>query len=269
MAAVVPEQPLFSGSKTIAGTLTVQTSPLTLGAAAASAAITTPGTELVLEQTGDTLGDTRLYLQNRVGVNGALFENVNLDLVDFVFRPSSGSGNQLSFRMEARTSADHLTAPEFQIGTAGDPALIVSKSSGVYVRKGPLYLVTTAGLFWWDGATIDLRLERHTAGVLRLQNGTSGAQELQIYTTRSNDSNYERLALRGVAAGDHLIAPEAAGMGTLRGLQLGTSGGRLGFFGTTAIARETIAAAASDAATTQTLANDLRSKLINLGLVAA
>jgi hypothetical protein len=251
MAAVVPEQPLFSGSKTIAGTLTVQTSPLTLGAAAASATITT------------------LYLQNRVGVNGALFENVNLDLVDFVFRPSSGSGNQLSFRMEARTSADHLTAPEFQIGTAGDPALIVSKSSGVYVRKGPLYLVTTAGLFWWDGATIDLRLERHAAGVLRLQNGTSGAQELQIYTTRSNDSNYERLALRGVAAGDHLIAPEAAGTGTLRGLQLGTSGGRLGFFGTTAIARETIATTASDAATTQTLANDLRGKLINLGLVAA
>lgn len=41
----------------------------------------------------------------------------------------------------------------------------------------------------------------------------------------------------------------------------------LGFYGVAAVARQTVAAAATDAATTQTLVNDLRSKLITLGLI--
>lgn len=42
----------------------------------------------------------------------------------------------------------------------------------------------------------------------------------------------------------------------------------IGFLGATAVVRQTVAAAATDAATTQTLANDLRTALINLGLCA-
>lgn len=42
----------------------------------------------------------------------------------------------------------------------------------------------------------------------------------------------------------------------------------LGFFGTTPIAKQTLAAAATDAATTQTLVNDIRAKLIAYGLTA-
>jgi hypothetical protein len=40
----------------------------------------------------------------------------------------------------------------------------------------------------------------------------------------------------------------------------------LGFFAVTPVARQTVGAAATDAATTQTLANNLRTALINLGL---
>lgn len=43
---------------------------------------------------------------------------------------------------------------------------------------------------------------------------------------------------------------------------------RLSFYGAAPIVRPTVAAAATDAATTQTLANSLRTALINLGLVA-
>jgi len=43
----------------------------------------------------------------------------------------------------------------------------------------------------------------------------------------------------------------------------------ISFYGVTAVSQATIAAAGTDATTTQTLANDLRTKLIAVGLVAA
>lgn len=43
----------------------------------------------------------------------------------------------------------------------------------------------------------------------------------------------------------------------------------VGFYGTTGAVQQTVAAAASDAATTQALANSLRTILIDLGLVKA
>lgn len=42
----------------------------------------------------------------------------------------------------------------------------------------------------------------------------------------------------------------------------------ISFYGATPIVRPSVSAAATDAATTQTLANSLRTALINLGLVA-
>ena len=44
---------------------------------------------------------------------------------------------------------------------------------------------------------------------------------------------------------------------------------KISFYGITPVVQATIAAAGSDAGTTQTLANDLRTKLIALGLVKA
>ena len=49
---------------------------------------------------------------------------------------------------------------------------------------------------------------------------------------------------------------------------LGDTGDKVGFLGATAIVRPTVAAAATDAATTQTLVNNIRTALLNLGLAA-
>lgn len=85
------------------------------------------------------------------------------------------------------------------------------------------------------GLSSDLWLYRDAANTLAQRNGTN-VQEQRWYETFTDASNYARLAAR-TAAGDYLITPEAAGTGTLRGLQLVASGGRVGFFGVTAAAR--------------------------------
>ena len=67
--------------------------------------ITTPGTELVTSQTGDSNGRSTLSLRNRTGANGAIFYTRNtsggaMGLVDFGF--DSGLLYQSNIRMEAR-----------------------------------------------------------------------------------------------------------------------------------------------------------------------
>lgn len=58
-------------------------------------------------------------------------------------------------------------------------------------------------------------------------------------------------------------------VGTSTGTKIGTSTSqKLGFFNKAPVAQQSLAAAATDAATTQTLANSLRTALINLGLGA-
>jgi hypothetical protein len=63
-------------------------------------------------------------------------------------------------------------------------------------------------------------------------------------------------------ASDHIVVSHA------NGLTLAAAAGKLGFYGATAVVKATLAAAATDAATTQTLVNDIRAKLIALGLFA-
>ena len=53
------------------------------------------------------------------------------------------------------------------------------------------------------------------------------------------------------------------------GTSFGQASDKISFYGITPVAQATIAAAGTDAATTQALANDLRTKLIALGLVKA
>jgi hypothetical protein len=84
--------------------------------------ITTSSNEMVLEQTGDTYGTTRLRLRNRDGSNGAVFDSPSLDLVDFGFLPSSGT--QSNLRWEHRSSSvlmpSNSSVGEFQlIGISG------------------------------------------------------------------------------------------------------------------------------------------------------
>jgi hypothetical protein len=95
--------------------------------------ITTASTELVLEQTGDASGTTRLRMRNRTGSNGAIFENAAVDLVDFGFVPSTGSGNQSNLRLEHRSAKllnSSNTAGEFQFINTGASATLGWFASG-------------------------------------------------------------------------------------------------------------------------------------------
>jgi hypothetical protein len=96
----------------------------------------TGATGVTLEETGDTFGTVRLSLQNRSGVNGAMFEQAgSVDLVDFVFK---GLSNQQNIRYENRGSAVVYGAPEFQIGPASTPYFIISGSAIGVTNNRPL-----------------------------------------------------------------------------------------------------------------------------------
>jgi hypothetical protein len=79
--------------------------------------ISTPKTELILAQTGDSFGTTILRLRNRAGSAGAIFSNSGLNLVDFGFQPSTAA--QANLRMEGRSAqlvdAGNATYGEIQI----------------------------------------------------------------------------------------------------------------------------------------------------------
>ena len=101
----------------------------------------TGATGLTLQETGDTYGTVKLNLQNRTGVNGAMFEQAgSVDLVDFVFK---GLSNQRNIRYENRNvGAYQLAQPEFEIGTAADPTMDIA-DTGVAIRKGGLSIGST------------------------------------------------------------------------------------------------------------------------------
>jgi hypothetical protein len=97
----------------------------------------TGGLGLALEQTGDTYGTTRMFIQNRNGVNGALFEQAgSVDLLDFVFKTLTAQSN---IRLESRGGQTHFGGDEFRIGDPSAPTLIVNAiGAGVEVKRGPL-----------------------------------------------------------------------------------------------------------------------------------
>jgi hypothetical protein len=91
------------------------------------------GSELMLEETGDVSGAVSLHLQNRTGLNGALFVNPTADLVDFGFQSSSGT--QQNVRLEHRSAYllnPANTAGEFQLGpmvAQTNPNLVVGAAA--------------------------------------------------------------------------------------------------------------------------------------------
>jgi hypothetical protein len=73
-----------------------------------------------------------------------------------------------------------------------------------------------------------------------------------------------------IASGPTTIADaQHYAFGTTTGTKFGTATTqKIGFFNATPVVRQTVSAAATDAATTQTVVNDIRTALVNLGLVA-
>jgi F5/8 type C domain len=111
-----------------------------------SGAVSSLGTELLLEQIGDSLGATKLHLQNRTNANGAIFENSGLDMVDFGFLTNTST--QQNIRFEHRTSSllnSSNSAGEFQIGPAGGANLVIGAAANIF-RTGNVGIGTTAPL---------------------------------------------------------------------------------------------------------------------------
>jgi hypothetical protein len=86
-----------------------------------------------------------------------------------------------------------------------------------------LTLDSSATLGWTDSSgTKDTLLQRDGTNVLALRNGTN-AQAFNVYHTYTNASNYER-GLFSWSGNKLLVGTEAAGSGTVRGLDLVGSG---------------------------------------------
>ena len=152
-AAIKADTNVFTGSTNIFTTVTVsnivQNGRTTnqLGGnirlttiSSTNAFITAAGTGLTFQVDGDQYGVMKFHLQNRNGVNGAMFEQSgSVDLVDFVFK---GTNNQKNIRYENRAANKYVSGAttnygEFQFGNPTSPSFIVGETN-VSVRIGYL-----------------------------------------------------------------------------------------------------------------------------------
>ena len=130
-------------------------------------------------------------------------------------------------------------------------------------------------------APIDTGIVRASAGVVKVTDGSTGLGSLQsagysILQLASDSNPYQAGSLTAtfptatvaVRTGQVVVAVNYAGTPQVGLTMTADSGGtaKVGFCGATPVARPTLPAAATDAATAVTLANALRAALINLGL---
>ena len=136
--------------------------------------ITSSGAGINIEQTGDTLGGTRLSLQNRIGSNGAVFENLNLDLVDFAFK--GNAGYQSSIRYEHRSSyivgGSDTSVGEFQfidaVAQGVNASIIFAVNKNVaYLNRSRLGIGTTR-----PSTALDVRGVGNFSGTVYVNNNT-------------------------------------------------------------------------------------------------
>ena len=160
-----PNERISNGGKHVrvdtSGNVIATGTAVTLGGTSTGATITTAEDELVLEQTGDTLGTTRLRIQNRNGFNGAIFQNPSLDLIDFIFSPSTATARNIRF--EGRSAFTFFgSAGEFQFGNPASFTLVIGTagSTGVGILNSQrLYCsgeVEIDGALNHDGTTVGL-----------------------------------------------------------------------------------------------------------------
>jgi hypothetical protein len=177
------------------------------------------------------------------------------------------------FDTQVRTSRiDQMTAPTAgltwsqplqvtqataQTSTAGDGQAILGASS--FFGGGILLLKENSG---------DAQVKAsYTGGGMNL--GPGGSSALDVTVLRSAANTLTITATTTVIAGNLSMSARNIITDTTTGLKIGTATTqKLGFFNATPVVRRTLAATATDAATTQTLANSLRQALIDLGLGA-
>ena len=179
--------------------------------------ISASGRELLLEQTGDNFGATRLRLQNRGGSNGAVFENAGVDLVDFRFQVSAGARQ---IRFEARSGSSQMTgSPEFQFSAGptatinfvvGDARVI---STRVFETRSGRVVARTAVSATPHAATTDHHLMAVTSPAEpRTVNLPTGAATGQIFVVVDEAGD----------AGTHPITIDAPAGGAINGASSAT-----------------------------------------------
>ena len=168
--------------------------------------ITTANTDLVLEQTGDVFGTTRLLMQNRLGSGGPLLENASINLVDIGFKPSTGP--QSNLRLERRASfLVHAgnTNGEWQLIDDTLGTLVKTHAFGnsaTIFNSGNVGIGTTT-----PDATLNVDKDLGGAG--------NGVTVAKVEIRNSSDTNYTLLNLLHGAASRFIVNGDGnVGIGT-------------------------------------------------------
>ena len=157
-----------------------------------------------------------------VGKRGNIYANVSLASAE------SDSGLQLDLNWNTTANATGIfvnltdTASgsgslisDFQVG--GTSVANMSKA-GVWSSSGLRMIANTAVMNF--GSANDIELARDAADILALRRSTN-AQEIRVYNTYTDASNYERTAVIW-DTNVFRIRPEAAGTGTVRDMAIGS-----------------------------------------------
>lgn len=141
----------------------------------AGSTITTAQTELVLENTGDTLGACRIHVHNRANEAGLVVSNSGVNVVDIRCIGSGGAFSNI--RLEGRVGSKFIAgaSAEWQIGAVGAPILVIGdgtsgcmfRASVVQWANGTAPFLTVASTTLGSGSFFSVQAQ--TAGV-----GTGG-----------------------------------------------------------------------------------------------
>jgi len=145
-----------------------------------------------------------------------------------------------------------------------------------------ILLSSAFNILWSNGSqyfnTKDTGFVRTAAGILSIHDSAQTGNPGLAFQARSSTTNLQdRFRLTTAAISNvHAARQYSAALdvynfnGACRVISMSApasgTAARIGFLGADDVVRQTVAVAASDAATTQTLVNDLRTALINLGL---
>jgi hypothetical protein len=217
--------------------------------------------------------------------------NTFLTLIDPKF--SGGVGTKLTSTGEfgytpqvVQVSAEqgnHNFPTNFGVGSAKpDPANQFSDGVGLLAIANATTVPTGApvggGFFWVEGGILKWKGAggggvRIVAAGSRFGTGADGATGSFVGVGHFDDTHALVNADGSGADVSLLLRPKGAGAGVLQdaagnNVVTATSTSKLGFYNVTPVVRPTLAVAASDLATAITLVNDIRSKLIAVGLTA-
>jgi hypothetical protein len=189
----------------------------------------------------------------------------------------AGALTNLATGMASGTPGDILKVqvlgPAITVYYNGSVVATASDSFNQSVTQHGIFIYGTTGLRLDDflitavPTVYDTFLVRAGVGALAQRNGVN-PQTFIVTNTYTDESNYERLALRW-AGNVVTVGPLAAGSGTVRGMILGAStGAGMGLYGHAPAVQPVAAAAATDLASVITLANSLRTGLQSNGSMA-